>query len=169
MIRGDIYIGGGETYAMGLIGLILVKVLAPAFYAFQDIKTPVKVGIFTLVCTQLLNIAFVVFGSMQHVGLALAIGLGSCLNASLLFWLLRKEKLYQPQKGWLAFLLKLALALLVMGGTLWAALLYMPLEWQHAAGWYRAAQLLGLVAMGAVLYFATLFVLGFRPRDFREH
>ena len=156
------------AYAMGLIGLILVKVLAPAFYAFQDIKTPVKVGIFTLVCTQLLNIAFVVFGSMQHVGLALAIGLGSCLNASLLFWLLRKEKLYQPQKGWLAFLLKLALALLVMGGTLWAALLYMPLEWQHAAGWYRAAQLLGLVAMGAVLYFATLFVLGFRPRDFRR-
>ena len=105
-----------------------MKVLAPAFYAFQDIKTPVKVGIFTLVCTQLLNIVFVVIGSMQHVGLALAIGLGSCLNASLLFWLLRKENLYQPQKGWFTFLLKLALALLVMGGTLSAALLYMPLE-----------------------------------------
>ena len=154
------------AYALGLIGMILVKVLAPGFYALQNIKTPVRVGIFTLVCTQFMNLAFV--GQLQHVGLALAIGLGACLNASLLYVLLRKQGLYRPQKGWLLFMGKLALALLVMGGSLWLALQYMPLEWQHVSGVYRMVQLSGLVLMGAILYFATLFVLGFRSHDFKR-
>ena len=154
------------AYALGLIGMILVKVLAPGFYALQNIKTPVRVGIITLVCTQFMNLAFV--GQLQHVGLALAIGLGACLNASLLYVLLRKQGLYRPQKGWLLFMGKLALALLVMGGSLWLALQYMPLEWQHVSGVYRMVQLSGLVLMGAILYFATLFVLGFRSHDFKR-
>ena len=113
-----------------------------------------------------MNLAFV--GQLQHVGLALAIGLGACLNASLLYVLLRKQGLYRPQKGWLLFMGKLALALLVMGGSLWLALQYMPLEWQHVSGVYRMVQLSGLVLMGAILYFATLFVLGFRSHDFKR-
>ena len=74
----------------------MIKVLAPGFYARQNIKTPVKVAIFTLICTQLMNLAFI--SPLKHVGLSLAIGLGACLNAGLLFFLLRKHGIYRPGK-----------------------------------------------------------------------
>ena len=67
------------AYSVGLLGLILVKVLAPGFYARQNIKTPVKIAVITLTATQLMNLAFII--PLQHAGLALAIGLGACLNA----------------------------------------------------------------------------------------
>ena len=79
------------AYSIGLIGMILVKVLAPGFYARQDIKTPVKIGILTLVMTQVMNLAFIF--PLRHAGLALSIGLAACLNAALLFHTLRKRKL----------------------------------------------------------------------------
>ena len=69
------------AYSVGLLGLILVKILAPGFYARQNIKTPVKIGVFTLVVTQLMNLLFVFGLGLNHAGLALAIGLGACLNA----------------------------------------------------------------------------------------
>lgn len=153
------------AYAFGLIGLIMIKVLAPGFYARQNIKTPVKIAIFTLICTQLMNLAFI--RPLQHVGLSLAIGLGACLNAGLLYVLLRRNGFYRPQNGWSTFLLKLAAALLTMGAALWAANHYLPFDW-HTRGLYRAAQLGGLVLLGIVVYFAALFILGFRPRHFKR-
>ncbi|MFO6381995.1 lipid II flippase MurJ, partial [Pseudomonas aeruginosa] len=80
------------AYSVGLLGIILVKVLAPGFYAQQNIRTPVKIALFTLVSTQLMNLAFI--GPLQHAGLALSIGLAACLNAGLLYWQLRKQRLY---------------------------------------------------------------------------
>src|SRR5256884_4552517 len=41
------------AYSIGLLGMILVKILAPGFYARQNVVTPVKIGILTLVVTQL--------------------------------------------------------------------------------------------------------------------
>lgn len=158
--------GALVAYSFGLIGLIMIKVLAPGFYARQNIKTPVKVAVFTLVCTQLMNLAFI--GPLKHVGLALAIGLGACVNAGLLFYLLRKHGFYQPGKGWGVFIGKLVAALLVMGGGLWAAQTYLPMQWEHAHGLHKAVQLGGLVLLGVVLYFGTLLALGFRPRDFKR-
>ena len=87
--------------ALDLVGLILIKILAPAFYAQQNIKTPVKIAIFTLFCTQAMNLLFI--GYLQHAGLALAIGLAACINAGLLFYYLKKEKLFILNKGWLNF------------------------------------------------------------------
>ena len=81
------------AYSVGLIGLILVKVLAPAFYAQQNIKTPVKIAIFTLFCTQFMNLIFI--GYFQHAGLALAVGLGACINAGLLFYFLKRYKTFK--------------------------------------------------------------------------
>ena len=78
------------AYSVGLLGLILVKVLAPGFYARQNIKTPVKIAVITLIATQLMNLAFIV--PLQHAGLALAIGLGACLNAGLLYYKLRSHR-----------------------------------------------------------------------------
>jgi putative peptidoglycan lipid II flippase len=153
------------AYSLGLLGLILVKILAPGFYARQNIKTPVKIAMFTLVTTQLMNVLFVFVLQLQHVGLALAIGLAACINAGLLFYHLRKADIYQPQPGWILFLLKLLLALSVMAVTLYFSM-------GEAAAWLsfgllqRLLYLSGLVALGALSYFASLWLLGFRPRDY---
>lgn len=153
------------AYSVGLIGLILIKVLAPGFYAQHNIKTPVKIAIFTLIVTQLMNLAFI--GHLKHIGLALAIGLGACLNALLLYILLRKHGLYRPKEGWNVFLLKLFLALMVMGLGLWWLQQIIPFNWQ-AAGLIRVAQLSCLILFGVILYFCSLFLLGFRLKDFRQ-
>src|SRR5207237_1018274 len=92
-------------FPAGMLGVALVKILAPGFYARQNIRTPVKIGIVTLVLTQLMNLAFV--GPLKHAGLALAIGLGACLNAALLYRGLRAHGVYTPQPGWPVFLLKI--------------------------------------------------------------
>lgn len=154
------------AYSFGLIGLIMIKVLAPGFYARQNIKTPVKIAIFTLICTQLMNLAFI--GPLKHAGLSLAIGLGACINAGLLFFLLRRHGIYQPGKGWAAFLAKMLLSLAVMGGGLYAAQIWLPFDWAHAGGMQKAARLFILIAVGGGLYFASLAALGFRPRHFKR-
>ncbi|HTE14740.1 MAG TPA: murein biosynthesis integral membrane protein MurJ, partial [Burkholderiales bacterium] len=151
------------AYSVGLIGLILVKVLAPAFYARQDIRTPVKIAVVTLVITQLLNFALI--GPLQHAGLALATGLGSCLNAALLYYLLRRRAIHLPRPGWAVFLLKLLFAVVLMAATLWFAA-DTPQRWIDTAAPMRVAWLLGLVSLGAAVYFAALWLLGFRVQDF---
>ena len=153
------------AYSVGLTGLILVKVLAPGFYARQDIRTPVKIAIITLIATQLMNLAFIL--PLRHAGLALSIGLASCLNAALLYRGLRKRNVYLPQAGWGKFALKLLAALAVMGGVLWFASGPAAL-WTEIGGLERAGRLALVVGAGALAYFATLFALGFRLRDFRR-
>jgi len=151
------------AYSVGLVGIILVKILAPGFYARQDIKTPVKIALVTLAATQLMNLAFV--WHLQHAGLALAIGLGGCMNAALLYRGMRRAGFYRPEPGWAGFLWRLALALGCMGLLLWFAA--GPSEWWLAsASADRILRLTGVVAVGAASYFATLWVLGFRPADF---
>ena len=153
------------AYSVGLTGLILVKVLAPGFYARQDIRTPVKIAIMVLVLTQLLNLVFI--GRFQHAGLALAIGVGACVNALLLYRKLRERNIYQPQPGWLSFVGKLVLALLLMAISLWFAM--GPQSWWlHSHGVMRVAGLGALVVLGSGVYFAALWLLGFRLADFRR-
>ncbi|WP_263140392.1 murein biosynthesis integral membrane protein MurJ [Pseudomonas sp. RIT-PI-AD] len=151
------------AYSAGLLGIILVKVLAPGFYARQNIRTPVKIALFTLVATQLMNLVFIV--PLQHAGLALAIGLGACLNAALLFWQIRKLKLFEPQPGWKPFLFKLVVAVLVMSGVLLGLMACMP-PWDQGGMFLRFLRLGGLVAAGGAAYFAMLALLGFRLRHF---
>ncbi|HZN25242.1 MAG TPA: murein biosynthesis integral membrane protein MurJ [Burkholderiales bacterium] len=151
------------AYSVGLVGLILVKVLAPGFYAQQNIKTPVKVAIVSLVATQLMNLALV--WHLRHAGLALAISIGAFVNAGLLFVLLRRAGVYRPQPGWAVFALKLALAVYVMGVVLWLTT-GSASEWLAARAHERAAWLTGIVIAGAASYFAALWVLGFRLKDF---
>jgi putative peptidoglycan lipid II flippase len=123
----------------------------------------VKIAVITLVATQLMNL--VLIGPLKHAGLALAIGLGACLNAGLLYYKLRQHRIYQPQPDWARFSYKLALALLVMAAVLWGA---MGSEgWWLVAAWQqRIAGLVGIVCLGAAAYFAVLWLLGFRIADF---
>jgi putative peptidoglycan lipid II flippase len=145
------------------VGLILVKVLAPGFYARQNIKTPVKIGVVTLIATQFMNLAFIY--PMRHAGLALAIGLGACLNAGLLYRKLREHGVYRPQPGWAGFAGQVAAALVVMGLVLWFAMGSLE-SWLHGGALARTLRLTLIVAAGAASYFAVLALLGMRPRDF---
>jgi putative peptidoglycan lipid II flippase len=153
------------AYSLGLLGLILVKVLAPGFYARQNIKTPVKIAVFTLFATQLMNLAFV--WKLQHAGLALAIGLGACINASLLYYHLRKANVYRPQPGWLSFTIKLALALCAMALVLWFVAGSNE-AWLHYGAREKLLRLSLLVVAGSGTYFATLWLLGFRFKNFAK-
>lgn len=153
------------AYSFGLLGLILVKVLAPGFYARQNVRTPVKIALLTLFVTQALNLALI--GWLKHVGLALSIGLAACVNAGLLYRGLRRHGIYAPQPGWLAFSLKLALALSIMGCALWFAS-GNPSQWLQWNTSIRLLRLSFIVIFGAGIYFATLWLIGFRLKDFRR-
>ena len=151
------------AYSVGLIGMILVKILAPGFYARQNVVTPVKIGVFTLAATQLMNLAFV--WPFKHAGLALAIGLGACLNAGLLYAKLRQHRIYKPEPGWVSFVLRVIGAVVAMAAALWFAM--GPADWWLAADWkLRIPALTGLVLMGVLAYLACLALFGFRVRDF---
>lgn len=152
-----------DAYAVGLLGLILVKVLAPGFYARQNIATPMRIAVITLVMTQVMNAAFI--NVLGHAGLALSISLGACLNAGLLYRGLRRDDIFRPQPGWFLFMVKVMAAVFAMA----LALLFLegPAVWWTSAGAVtRAAALCGLVVLGAAVYFASLFAMGIRPRDF---
>lgn len=153
------------AYAIGLTGIIMVKILAPAFYSRQDIRTPVKIALITLLATQAMNLAFVL--PLAHAGLALSIGLAASLNAALLYRGLRQRGVYVPAAGWGRFLLKLGIALVVMAAALGLAV-GPASDWTSAPGSWRALRLAALVLGGALAYFATLYALGFRPADFKR-
>lgn len=154
------------AYGAGLIGLILVKILAPGFYAKQDIKTPVKIGIGVLIATQLMNLLFVPW--IAHAGLALSIGLGACMNAAFLYWGLRRRGIYVAHPGWMPFLAKLAVALVLLAGVaLWAAGHF---DWigMQANPFHRIGALAAVMLACGVTYFGALFAMGFRIRDFKR-
>jgi len=153
------------AYSVGLLGLILVKVLAPGFYARQNIRTPVKVGIFTLLATQMMNLAFI--WQLKHAGLALAIGLGACLNAGILFYLLRKQGIYLPQPGWTRFFLKVLIAIAGMCGALLLAA-GNARDWIQLGFSMRTLWLAGLVLLGGGLYFVALWMMGIRLDQFKR-
>lgn len=154
-------------YSVGLIGIILVKILAPGFYARQDIKTPVKIAIVTLIATQLMNALFAFGLHLNHAGLALSIGLAACLNSVILFYFLRKRGIYLPEPGWGGFFAKVCLALLALGLALWFGM-GSEQQWLSTHGWARVIHLTWLVALGVAVYFAVLWLLGFRLRDFSK-
>ncbi len=153
------------AYTAGLLGLILVKVLAPGFYARQDIRTPVQIAVLTLVVTQLLNPLFIWTLKLGHAGLALAISVGACLNAGLLYYQLRRQQIFTPQPGWGPFLARLALALGLMVAVL-AFAMGNDAAWLAGALATRIAKLAGLVVLGASVYLGALWLLGFRLKDF---
>ena len=154
------------AYSVGLTGIILVKVLAPGFYARQNIRTPVRVAITTLVVTQLLNAVFVPW--LRHAGLALAISVGASFNALWLWILIRRSGDYRAEPGWAAFLLKLAVALYVMGGALWYSM-GSEASWFEIAAAARAIKLALVIAAGTAAYFGSLWIMGLRLADFSRH
>jgi putative peptidoglycan lipid II flippase len=149
-------------YGVGLMGLVGVKVLAPGFYARQDIRTPVKIAVVVLIAVQAMNLVFVPW--LRHAGLALSIGIGALVNATWLYWGLRRRGVYRPAPGWAAFALRVCLATAVLGVLLWWA--DRRIDWLHTAGLPRAGWLAAVLAGAALLYFSVLLACGLRPRQF---
>ncbi len=151
------------AYSVGLMGLIVVKVLAPGFYSRQNIKTPVKIAIVTLIMTQLMNLGL--YRSAKTCRSLFVDRPAACLNAVLLYWQLRKQNIFTPQPGWSSFLIRLVIAVLVMSATLVGMLYVMP-EWAQGTMPYRLLRLMAVVLVGIVAYFATLAALGFKVKEF---
>jgi putative peptidoglycan lipid II flippase len=154
-------------YSVGLLGLILIKILAPGFFARQALKTPVKIAIVTVLVTQALAIVLAWPLGLGHAGLTLATSLGALFNAALLFWMLRKHGHYTPRAGWLTFVCKTLVALAVFGAVLaWIA--GPASDWLSAGLWTKVGRLAAVVTAGALVYFAALWLLGFRLADFNR-
>lgn len=152
-------------YSFGLLGLIAIKILAPAFYARKDIRTPVKVAAVSLVCVQLCNIAFVpVFA---HAGLALSVGVGSCINALTLLVILVRRGQYQPAAGWIGWFARIlaataamaAVIVFLQSGVDWAG---MQSEWVK-----RAGLVLTYIVAAVAVYFGLMIAMGLRPRHLK--
>jgi len=152
-------------YSVGLLGLITVKILAPGFYARQDMRTPVRTAFASLIVAQVFAIALMF--RIGHAGLTLATSIGATINALLLYRALRRGGIYAPLEGWGRFLGRLAIALAVLGVVLWWTA--GPDElWLHARFAAKASHLARVIAAGALSYFAALWLLGFRFSDFNR-
>ncbi|EGG29794.1 Proposed peptidoglycan lipid II flippase MurJ [Aequoribacter fuscus] len=160
-----------RAYALGLLAFMLIKVLAPGFYAQKDTKTPVKIGVIAMVSNMVLNVAFVFplmhWYDVGHVGLALATSCSAFINAGLLMRGLRARDLLTWQAGWVKFLVTLILALVLMS----AVLLLIPPLMQDFAGlpwWRRSVQLAGLVVAGALSFGIVAYFGGIRLAQLRS-
>ena len=156
------------AFAVGLLPFILVKVLAPAFYARQDTRTPVRIGIIAMISSSVLNLLLVL--PLAHAGLALATSLGAYINSWLLYSRLRRDGIYRAGHRWRRFLLQTTTASVVMGLVLWLSVA--PLDqWQHWPSSIRALRLSLALLAGTVTYFGTIWLCGLRWHDMaaREH
>lgn len=164
-----------QAYSLGVVAFMLIKVLAPGFFARQDMRTPVRIGIIAMLSNMLLNLLFLVplhlYWQIGHVGLALATSVSAYLNAALLFHQLRRRQIYLTSGQWSVFGLRLLAAITAMLAVVW--LLADGLGaldtsvWQRFVWWQRGLRLAGVCAGGAAIYAAVLFLAGFRAGDLR--
>jgi putative peptidoglycan lipid II flippase len=152
------------AYAVGLQAFMLIKVLAAAFYAQQNVRTPVRIGIIALVANMFLNALLII--PFKHAGLALASSLSAWLNAGLLLRGLRTRGIFQWQSGWLLFSLRLLFANSVLSVFLYGTAATLPL-WLH---WDWQQRFLHIVLLGFIailIYIACLWISGLRFRDLK--
>lgn len=163
-------------YSAALLGWSLVKVLAPGFFARQDMRTPMRAAMWSLGITMVLNAAFVMVAyALQalkaeglHIGLALTNAAGALLNSYLLYRGLRLQGIYAPSIGWRSLSVRILLANIAMT----AALYYFAGStdlWLALHTWGRIVRLGVCIVGGAAIYFAVLWAVGARPDHFRFH
>lgn len=149
---------------LGVPAFMVTKVLASGFYSKQNIKTPVKIGAFSMLVNSILC-ALLVY-PLKHAGLALASSLAGYFNAFFLFYLLKKKNIYLLQPGWAKFLLQLLFANLIMGLYLFWVQGDLSNWYQIKMGW-RLLTLMGHVITAVLIYLIGLFTTGFKWKQFR--
>ena len=154
-----------RAYSVGLIAFMLIKVLAPGYFARQDTKTPVRIGIRAMVANMVFNLILIL--PLAHVGLALATSLAAFLNAGLLLIGLVRDKVFRFQPGWLKFAIRLAIA--SVGMVVVLLLLADPEAlWFAKSSYQRLLEMTGLVLAGIISFFSLLFLMGLRMSDLRH-
>lgn len=159
-----------KAYALGLLAFMLIKVLAPGYFSRQDTKTPVKIGIFTMLINMVLNVILVLplyfYFNIGHVGLALATAFSAYLNAGLLLRGLWQNGIYYPQPGWKSFFLRV----MVANSAMIAVLLFFLYYWNNwvSWGWFERGGYLSVICVaGLSTYAAGLFLTGLRLKHIR--
>ena len=159
-----------QCMSAGVISFMLIKVFAPGFYAQQDTKTPVRVGLMAVAANAILNVVFIGFFKLidwhaEHMALALASSGSALVNAGMLYFYLHKRNIYRFGAHWK----KLGFQFLVANVTMIAALAY-ALTWYQGdiAQWLRIAEVVGLCALGVAAYVIGLLITGFRPRHLKH-
>ncbi|MEL7187579.1 MAG: murein biosynthesis integral membrane protein MurJ [Pseudomonadota bacterium] len=160
-----------QAYSAGLVGFSFVKVLAPAFFAREDTRTPVRIGIIALAVNLVLGVSaawYMTHAGFEgpHVALAAATSVAAVLNAGLLLRRLRREGVLDGTQNWGAFLVRVLLGNAAMWGVL-AALARAPEWWLSTSIGGRITWLAVSVVAGASAYFVVLLLLGMRPSQFR--
>jgi putative peptidoglycan lipid II flippase len=160
-----------RAYTLGLTAFMLVKVLAPGFYARQDMKTPVRIGIIAMVANMVMNPLFIFplmwWFDLGHVGLAVATSLSAWLNAGLLYRGLNREGVLRVPDDGSGYGLMLMIGLGTMGFVLW--LLTPELSWWLNGGMTeRVVAMSGLVVAGVLGYVLPLYAMGLRLHQFRS-
>lgn len=154
-----------QALSGGILAFMLIKVFAPAFYARQDTRTPVRIGIIAMVANMVFNLMLV--WHLDHVGLSLASTLSAFLNAGLLYRGLHQKGIYRFERHWVKLAIRFALANAVMVGVL----LWVTPDtawWLAGQGWSRVGWVLLICFAGAAAYGAALLAVGFRPREIRH-
>ncbi len=149
-------------FALGITPFMLVKILASGFYAKQDMRTPVRIGIIAMVSNMVFNV--ILIWPLKHAGIALATSLSALINAGMLFYYLRLKKLYTPRAGWKLF----GFRILFANGLLTAWMWFMSgniQSWITAHTWWRVEYLSFLLCSAVVVYFAGLWISGMRVHD----
>ncbi len=159
-----------QCMSAGVISFMLIKVFAPGFYAQQDTKTPVRVGLMAVAANAILNVVFIGFFKLidwqaEHMALALASSGSALVNAGMLYFYLHQRNIYRFGAHWKKLALQFGFANLTMIVALWYAL-----TWYQGdiSQWLRIAEVLGLCVLGVVAYVLGLYVTGFRPRHIRH-
>ncbi len=159
-----------QCMSAGVISFMLIKVFAPGFYAQQDTKTPVRVGLMAVAANAILNVVFIGFFKLidwhaEHMALALASSGSALVNAGMLYFYLHKRNIYRFGTHWK----KLGFQFLVANITMIAALAY-ALTWYQGdiAQWLRIAEVVGLCVLGVAAYVIGLLITGFRPRHLKH-
>ncbi len=145
-----------SAYAIGLSALIIVKILAPAFYARGDIKTPVRIAIIAMLTNIILNIIFAYY--YRHTGIALATSISAILNAVLLYYALHKKQIYQLNKNIYKLFVQVIIASLIM----LVGIIYFTLDanyYLQSSVWQRIFTLLTTITIAILLYFFILKIL----------
>jgi len=162
-----------KAYAAGLVAFMLIKVLAPGFFARQDMRTPVRIGVIAMVLNMLFNLLLVIplhkYWQIGHLGLAAATSLSAFINAILLFLSLRKKGIYQPSQGWLRFFASLITSVAIMLLVLTQLLeMWGGSQAFYHQGWLqRITSIALLCGAGFMAFMVSLFVFGFRLSDMR--
>lgn len=150
------------TFGIGLLGHMMVKVLAPGYFSRQDTATPVRYGIVAMVSNIALNLVFI--WHLKHAGLALATSLSAFINAGLLWWGLARAGVFVKVPGWTYFLARVVVASFAM----WLFLEFVSPDmavWFDMSFWKRLATMLLICGGGALTYGALLKLMGFRFRE----